>query len=85
MDKWDQHDIKTSNIPLRTVNSRLFSFASKIIIDCKAFLMATTTTIPYTQQEYYDQKYGTLLHSYCTCTYTKETVLLLWSISAVTT
>ena len=32
----------------------------------------------------YDLQYGTLLHSYCTCTYTEVTALLLWSISAVT-
>ena len=35
-----------------------------------------------TQQDYYDPQYGTLLHSYFTCTYTEITVLLLWSISA---
>ena len=37
-----------------------------------------------TQQDYYDLQYGTLLHSYCTLTYTEVTALLLWSISAVT-
>ena len=37
-----------------------------------------------TQQEYYGQRCGTLLHSYCTSTYTEITVLLLWGNSAVT-
>ena len=37
-----------------------------------------------TQQDYYDLQYGTLLQSYCTCTSTEVTALLLWSISAVT-
>ena len=30
-----------------------------------------------TQQDYYGRQGGTLLHSYCTGTYTKVTVLLL--------
>ena len=37
-----------------------------------------------TQQDYYGRRCGTLLHSYCTCTYTEVTVLLLWGNSAVT-
>ena len=37
-----------------------------------------------TQQDYYGQRYGTLLHSYCTGTYTEVTVLLSWGISTVT-
>ena len=37
-----------------------------------------------TQQDYYGQRCGTLLHSYCTGTYTEVTVLLLWGNSAVT-
>ena len=37
-----------------------------------------------TQQDYYGRRGGTLLHSYCTGTYTKVTVLLLWGNSAVT-
>ena len=37
-----------------------------------------------TQQDYYGGRYGTLLHSYCTGTYTEVTVLLLSGISAVT-
>ena len=37
-----------------------------------------------TQQDYYCQRCGTLLHSYCTITYTKVTVLLLWSSSNAT-
>ena len=35
-----------------------------------------------TQQDYYDGRCGTLLHSYCTSTYTEVTVLLLWSSSS---
>ena len=27
-------------------------------------------SLKYTQQDYYDSQYGTLLHSYCTGTYT---------------
>ena len=38
----------------------------------------------YTQQDYYGRQCGTLLHSYCTGTYTEVTVLLLWGNSAVT-
>ena len=34
-----------------------------------------------TQQDYYGRQCGTLLHSYCTRTYTEVTVLLLWSSS----
>ena len=34
-----------------------------------------------TQQDYYGRRCGTLLHSYCTSTYTEVTVLLLWSSS----
>ena len=37
-----------------------------------------------TQQNYYGQRCGTFLHSYCTGTYTEVTVLLLWGNSAVT-
>ena len=37
-----------------------------------------------TQQDHYDPQYGTLLHSYCTGTYTGVVVLLLWSSSTVT-
>ena len=33
---------------------------------------------------YYGRRCGTLLHSYCTGTYTEVTVLLLWGNSAVT-
>ena len=36
-----------------------------------------------TQQDYYGRWCGTLLHSYCTGSYTEVTVLLLWSNSAV--
>ena len=32
---------------------------------------------PFTQQDYYDPKYGSLLHSYCTGTYKEVVVLLL--------
>ena len=38
----------------------------------------------YTQQAYYGRRCGTLLHSYCTGTYTEVIVLLLWGNSAVT-
>ena len=38
----------------------------------------------YTQQDNYDRRCSTLLHSYCTGTYTEVTVLLLWGNSAVT-
>ena len=38
----------------------------------------------HTQQDYYGQRCGTLLHSYCTGTYTEVTVLLLWGNSVVT-
>ena len=38
-----------------------------------------------TQQNYYGRRCGTLLHSYCTGTYTEVTVLLLRGNSAVTT
>ena len=37
-----------------------------------------------TQQDYYGRRGGTLLHSYCTSTYTEATVLLLWSSSNAT-
>ena len=37
-----------------------------------------------TQQDYYGRQCGTLLHSYCTGTYTEVTVVLLWGNSAVT-
>ena len=37
-----------------------------------------------TQQNYYGRQCGTLLHSYCTGTYTEVTMLLLWGNSAVT-
>ena len=37
-----------------------------------------------TQEDYYGQRCGTLLHSYCTGTYTEVTVLILWGNSAVT-
>ena len=37
-----------------------------------------------TQQDYYGRRCGTLLHSYCTSTYTEVTVLLLWSSSNAT-
>ena len=33
---------------------------------------------------YYGRRCGTLLHSYCTGTYTEVTVLLLWCNSAIT-
>ena len=36
------------------------------------------------QQDYYGRQRGTLLHSYCTGTYTEVIVLLLWGNSAVT-
>ena len=35
------------------------------------------------QQDYYVPQYSTLLHTYCTCTYTELTALLLWSISVI--
>ena len=38
----------------------------------------------FTQQDYYGRQCGTLLHSYCTSTYTEVTVLLLWSSSNAT-
>ena len=38
----------------------------------------------FTQQNYYGWRCGTLLHSYCTSTYTEVTVLLLWSSSNAT-
>ena len=37
-----------------------------------------------TQQDYYGRWCGTLLHSYCTSTYTEVTVQLLWSSSNAT-
>ena len=37
-----------------------------------------------TQQDYYGRRCGTLLHSYCTGTYTEVTVLLLWGSSNAT-
>ena len=37
-----------------------------------------------TQQDYCDPQYSTILHSYCTLTYTEVTALFLWSISTVT-
>ena len=37
-----------------------------------------------TQQDYYSLQYRTPLHSYCSCTYTEVTALLLWSICTVT-
>ena len=37
-----------------------------------------------TQQDYYGRQCGTLLHSYCTGTYTEVTVLLLWGSSNAT-
>ena len=37
-----------------------------------------------TQQDYYGRQGGTLLHSYCTGTYSEVTVLFLWGNSAVT-
>ena len=40
--------------------------------------------IKATQQDYYGRRCGTLLHSYCTSTYTEVTVLLLWSSSNAT-
>ena len=36
------------------------------------------------EQDYYGRRGGTLLHSYCTSTYTEGTVLLLWSSSNAT-
>ena len=36
------------------------------------------------QQDHYGRQCGTLLHSYCTGTYTEVSVLLLWGNSAVT-
>ena len=36
------------------------------------------------QQDYYGRRCGSLLHSYCTGTYTEVTVLLLWSSSNAT-
>ena len=36
------------------------------------------------QPDYYGLRCGTLLDSYCTCTYTEVTVLLLWSSSNAT-
>ena len=36
------------------------------------------------QQDCCDLEYGTLLHSYCTGTYTEVTALLLWSTYIVT-
>ena len=40
-------------------------------------------SIVITQQDYYGRRCDTLLHSYCTGTYTEVTVLLLWGNSAV--
>ena len=37
-----------------------------------------------TQQDYYGRWCGTLLHGYCTGTYTEVTMLFLWGNSAVT-
>ena len=37
--------------------------------------------IVHTQQDYYSRRCGTLLHSYCTGTYTEVAVLLLWGNS----
>ena len=37
-----------------------------------------------TEQDYYGRRCGTLLHSYCTSTYTEITTLLLWSSSNTT-
>ena len=41
-------------------------------------------SMPVHSQVYYGRRCSTLLHSYCTCTYTKVTVLLFWGNSAVT-
>ena len=48
------------------------------------FLPSQTMQHVHTQQDYYSWRCGTLLHSYCTCTYTEVTVLLLWSSSSAT-
>ena len=47
-------------------------------------LLVGTNSTFNTQQDYYGWRCGTLLHSYCTGTYTEVTVLLLWGNSAVT-
>ena len=55
-----------------------------MVIQTKTQTETISNMSVHTQQDYYGPQYGTLLHSYCTCTYTEVTALLLWSISAVT-
>ena len=43
-------------------------------------ILRIDTYSSHAQQDYYGPQYGTLLHSYCTCTYTEVTALLLRSI-----
>ena len=59
-----------------------------IVIEHPHSILNSTPTcssqIGITQQDYYGRRCGTLLHSYCTGTYTDVTVLLLWSSSNAT-
>ena len=59
----------------------LFLFKRKYIVFQESVMFATFLwSFPvlktYAQEDYYDPQYGTLLHSYCTGTYTEVVVLL---------
>ena len=70
-----------------TSNSKLqgfFCFVLFFVFVCLFVCFKLCLIYTITQQDYYGRWCGTLLHSYCTSTYTEVTVLLLWSSSNAT-
>ena len=84
---WNKFVIFPTNMRFgkRTAKSIIFAYIQNVLLKIWTDIMVNLVKEnSFTQQDYHGRLCVTLLHSYCTSTYTEVTVLLLWSSSNAT-